>query len=193
MEKNKNGSLWLEQGYILFAEEGLDGIQVERLARILQLNKSGFYHYFGDLEGYCIELIGLHEKKVNQLIKCISELSDFDPGYLNLLIANPATVMFQVQLTRNKHGFSFYKASELADQRISNAIAALWSDYLGMGSNEALALRYYHFVRDMFYTRVSFDNLNYMFLHNLISESRQLLIEIPRFWPVSVSRRNASL
>ncbi|HEY5822774.1 MAG TPA: TetR/AcrR family transcriptional regulator [Cyclobacteriaceae bacterium] len=192
MEKNKNGSQWLEQGYVLFAEEGVEGIQVERLARILQLNKSGFYHYFGDLEGYCLELLALHEKKIDLLIKGIHEVSDFDPGYLELLVASPATVMFQVQLTRNKHGFSFYKASEKEDQRISNALAPLWSDYLGMHNNEALALRYYYFVRDMLYTRVSFENLNYTFLYNLISESRQLLIEIPRFSPVMVSRRVAS-
>ena len=52
MEKHKNSSVWTEEGYRLFAKEGLDGIQVERLARILSLNKSGFYHYFGDLEGF---------------------------------------------------------------------------------------------------------------------------------------------
>ena len=62
MEKHKNSAAWTEVGYDLFAHEGLDGIQVERLARILQLNKSGFYHYFGDLEGFCMELFALHKK-----------------------------------------------------------------------------------------------------------------------------------
>jgi AcrR family transcriptional regulator len=61
MEKVKNSLLWTEEGYNIFAKEGLDAIQVERLARILHLNKSGFYHYFGDLEGYCVELIKMHE------------------------------------------------------------------------------------------------------------------------------------
>ena len=64
MEKAKNSSVWTEVGYNLFAEEGIEGIQVERLARILQLNKSGFYHYFGDIDGYCEELINLHKKKL---------------------------------------------------------------------------------------------------------------------------------
>ena len=177
----------------MFAEEGLEGIQVERLARILKLNKSGFYHYFGDLEGYCTELISLHEKKVDELVKCIRELRDFDPGYLHLLVANPTTVMFQVQLTRSKRGLSFYEESERADQRISIALAAIWSDYLGLHNNEPLALRYYSFVRDMFYTRISFANLNFKFLYNLMSESRQLLMEIPRFSPVPVARRTASI
>jgi hypothetical protein len=37
---------WLDVGYKIFAHEGPEGIQVERLARILGVNKSGFYHFF---------------------------------------------------------------------------------------------------------------------------------------------------
>ena len=63
MEKHKNSSVWTEEGYCLFAKEGLHGIQVERLARILGLNKSEFYHYFGDIEGFCYALVLLHKKR----------------------------------------------------------------------------------------------------------------------------------
>ena len=63
---------WLEVGYSLFAAEGPDGIQIERMARILQLNKSGFYHYFGDLEGYHHELLRLHRLKTESYFKEIT-------------------------------------------------------------------------------------------------------------------------
>jgi AcrR family transcriptional regulator len=43
---------WIKAGYKLLGTEGMDGIKVERLARILDLNKSGFYHYFGTMEFY---------------------------------------------------------------------------------------------------------------------------------------------
>jgi len=33
---------WIKAGYKLLGKEGVDGVKVERLARILQLNKSGF-------------------------------------------------------------------------------------------------------------------------------------------------------
>ena len=73
MEKAKTSLLWATAGYELFANEGLEGIQVERLARILQLNKSGFYHYFADLEGFCQELIQLHRRKIDLLLSEVRE------------------------------------------------------------------------------------------------------------------------
>jgi AcrR family transcriptional regulator len=66
MKNTKNLSTWLDTGYELFAREGLEGIQIERLARIVGLNKSGFYHYFGNLEIYRHELVKSHVQKVQQ-------------------------------------------------------------------------------------------------------------------------------
>ena len=78
--------MWTEEGYCLFAKEGLYGIQVERLARILSLNKSGFYHYFGDLEGFCSALVQLHKKKVGEFLQEVAVTKKLDPDYLHLLI-----------------------------------------------------------------------------------------------------------
>src|SRR5690348_16960665 len=115
MDKSKNVSAWTEQGYTLYAEEGLEGIQIERLARILQLNKSGFY-YFGDMEVYCTALLKLHDEKINNFLDEVSQIKCVDPEYLLLLINNPVMVMFQIQLTREKSNLKFYQASEGVDQ-----------------------------------------------------------------------------
>mgnify|MGYP006182290595 CR=1 FL=1 len=44
-DQNKRGSLqsWIEEGYSIFSSEGPASIQVERVARNLKKNKSGFY------------------------------------------------------------------------------------------------------------------------------------------------------
>ena len=102
MEKAKNLSVWTEVGYNLFAEEGLDGIQVERLARILQLNKSGFYHYFGDLDGYCEELIKVHKRKTDLYLEDVATVKSIDPDFLMLLVKYKVPVMFQLQLLRTE-------------------------------------------------------------------------------------------
>jgi len=60
MPNNNSELTWIESGYNQFASEGLEGIQVERLARITGLNKSGFYHYFGDRETYLEKLMAHH-------------------------------------------------------------------------------------------------------------------------------------
>src|SRR5690349_6085614 len=102
MSKIKNSLAWVEGGYNQFALEGLDGLHIEPLARKLVLNKSGFYHYFGDLEGFSSELLHLHESKVTQFLQEIKETKTLDPDYLNLLVKYSTTVMFQTQLMRTK-------------------------------------------------------------------------------------------
>lgn len=89
-----------------------------------------------------------------------------------------STVMFQVQITRNKDQYSFYEASEEADRRLNLGVRHLWLDYLGSHTNSDLAMRYYDFVRDMFYTRVSFRNFNFQFLHNLVSEAKLIIDQV---------------
>ena len=177
MDKARNASVWTEQGYSLFAEEGLDGIQIERLARILQLNKSGFYHYFGDLEGYCEEIVKLHHRKVDYFLQDVGKVNRVDPDYLLVLVKHAPTVMAQVQCTRHKHSQSFYQASEVVDRKLNSAIQQLWSDYLGV-TNPDLVVRYFSIIRDMFYTRISFKNLNYPFLYNMATEARQLVAQL---------------
>jgi hypothetical protein len=178
MGRTTNLLLWVEQGYQLFAEEGLDGIQVERLARILQLNKSGFYHHFGDLEGFCSQLVILHFAKVNFFLAGIHQCKQLDPDYLLLLTRHAHTVMFQVQLTRNKEHFDFYQTSERVDRRVNHNIQKLWSDYIGVQHSHDLMIRYFSIVRDMFYTRISFDNLNYQFLRDFADNAKGLVDQI---------------
>ena len=187
MEKHKNSAGWTEAGYNLFAREGLDGIQVERLARILQLNKSGFYHYFGDLEGFCMELLELHKKKVDDFVDEVYGIKRLDPDYLHLVISHAPTVMFQVQLIRNTNNHFLYAASEMVDRKVQSAIRELWCDYLNIPSDTSLGIRYYAIVRDMFYTRISFQNLNYTFLHKLVTDAKSIMDEISDLKPVETA------
>ena len=178
MDKQKNSSMWTEEGYSIFAKEALYGIQVERLARILSINKSGFYHYFGDIEGFCLALVQLHKKKVGDFLQEVAVIKKLDPDYLHLLIKYREMVMFQVQLTRSPGNNSFYAASEIVDQNVSHAVQQLWCDYLDVPVNSDLGLRYFAIVRDMFYTRINFQNLTYTFLHNLVTDARTIMNEI---------------
>ena len=178
--KTKNSSVWTESGYDLFAQEGLEGIQVERLARILQLNKSGFYHYFGDLEGFCLELLSLHRKKISAFLQDVSVAGNLDPEYLVLLVAHAKTIMFQVHLTRHKEDKIFYREGEAIDRRLDAGVQQLWCNYVGTQYNPDIAMRYYSIVWDRFYTRVTFENLHYRFLHDLVSDAKMLIHDIAR-------------
>lgn len=183
MEKAKNSKLWVEKGYTLFAEEGLDGIQVERLARMVARNKSGFYHYFSDLEGFCEELIKLHEQKTDDFVKDVLGAKTLDPDFFLVLSKHAYMVMFQVQLTRNKRSFLFFEASKEVDEKVNFAVYRMWSDYLGVHNNADLATRYFSLIRDMFYTRISFQNFNYPFLQSIAVEAKGLFNQMVQHKP----------
>jgi len=178
MEKQKNSSVWTEEGYCVFAKGGLHGLKVERLAGTLGLNTSEFYHNFRDLEGFCYALVLLHKKRVSAFLQEVAAIKKLDPDYLYLLIEHREMVMFQVHLTRNPGNNSFYAASEIVDQKVSHAVQQLWCDYLDIPLSSDLGMRYYKIVRDMFSTRVTFQSLNYTFLHDLVEDARTIMQEI---------------
>lgn len=180
MKKDSNSSVWAEEGYTLFAKEGIEGVQIERLARILKLNKSGFYHYFGDLNGFCEQLLILHEKKAECYLADAREVTTIDPGYLQLIIDYKIPIMFQIQLIRNKNIQAFKRVAETIDQKEDVVLQDLWTDYIGFHDNPDLAIRYFNIVRDMLYTRLNLQNINYPFLHSMMNEARELMQQIIR-------------
>lgn len=180
MDKVQKISVWTEVGYNIFAEEGPDGIQVERLARILQLNKSGFYHYFGDLEIFFEELLKLHHSKADLFFAEIRDIKTIDPEYLCLLVKYKISNMFHMQLVRSRPNSSFYNAAKEIDEREDTYVRDLWSDYLGLNDRPDLAIRYFDIVRDMLYARLSSPDFNYPFLHKVMTEAKTVMLRISR-------------
>ncbi|HMG92529.1 MAG TPA: TetR/AcrR family transcriptional regulator [Chryseolinea sp.] len=175
MSKAKHASVWTEQGYSLFAEEGLDGIQIERLSRMLQLNKSSFYHYFGDMEVYCAELLRLHERKCDMFYDEIKHIKTIDPEYFQKVVEHKVTMIFQVQLYHTKSKPAYYNLAEMIDEKEGPILRDLWNDYLGFNDNADLAIRYFIIVRDMVYRRISLQNLTYEFLRKIFTEAKVVL------------------
>lgn len=173
MGKSNNMPAWIEAGYDLFAHEGTEGMQVERLARILGLNKSGFYHYFGDLDGYIDELLKLHEKKSELYLNAVRAAETIDPEYLHILIKYKVPAMFHVQLERMRDNPRFKKVAEQLDQQEDEAIRLLWSKYLG--TDPDLAMRYFVIVRDVFYARINFQTFTFEDIQSLLLEARDVL------------------
>jgi len=121
----KNSQAWINAGYDLFAQEGYEGLMVERLARILNLNKSGFYHYFGAHEIYFECLVRHHHRMVDLLIKDIGNIRTFDPGYLHVLVNHPVKVIANMQLMRNQHIKIFEQTLNEVNHKVNGAIVTL--------------------------------------------------------------------
>ena len=98
-----NSQRWMNEGYDLFAREGPEGIQVERLARVLGLNKSGFYHHFGDRNTYLAstyvemsdqpELALRYFRLIRDVVYARINFDNFTPEFLRIIVSEAKAIM----------------------------------------------------------------------------------------------------
>jgi AcrR family transcriptional regulator len=187
MKESDSLQKWVETGWELFAIEGINGLQVERMARELNLNKSGFYHHFGDRDIFLSMLID-HHLKINEKFSLeISRQTTFDPGYLNLVVKYKTAVLAQGQLRKNIDNKLFQDAFQKARDRNSKLVAPLWADFLKMPDNQDLALDLFSIFRDLFFMRITLKTFEYEFIKSLSYEFSQTVEVIMRYAKTSKS------
>ena len=164
---------WIDLGYELFSEEGHEGLQIERLSRILNKNKSGFYHYFGDRFGYLDELMKEHLKITQEIGKQIRKIRDFDPEYMELMMKYKQTVLFQTQLVKNREIKNFFETAQQVNQVILTNVTPVFAKYLGVREEEAP--KYWELLRDSFYSRVTFKTFSPEWIAAFAGELKSLL------------------
>lgn len=174
MKKMNTYTYWLKIGYDLFGLEGDEGIQVERLARILQLNKSGFYHYFGTKEIYLEQLMNYHLQIADNIKLEIQAANSFDPDFLQIMVKNKEYLQVQMQLFLNKRSVLFRETFITAAAKCYGDILPLWADYLGLQNNPEFVEKYFKMTRSVFFTQITPKNLNLSHLQNLAQESKSL-------------------
>lgn len=166
---------WLELAYELFARDGVNAIKVERLAHLLNLNKSGFYHYFGDRQQFMSELFRYHIRVARQMALEIPGCQKIDPDFFLLVVKYKECLLFQGQLLRTSNhrnnGAIFLEVTGILDR----PFLPLWSKYIHRENNAETALKYFNLFRDSFYARANYDNISYLFLHDLLTESEAVI------------------
>jgi len=178
MSELKASEKWIVAGYELFAKEGPVGIQVERLARILNLNKSGFYHYFGDMENFSRQLIRYHYRLFGQFLDEYADCQNVDPEYLNIVVKHKISVMGQMQMVRNKSNPLFYNVNKELDEQVVRIGQRIWAKHLDIHNNPDLVSMYLGLVRDMFYSRITLERFTFDYLQTLAQEAKEIVTKI---------------
>ena len=173
MKKSNHRKVWITTGYNLFAEEGHEGIQIERLSRITGLNKSGFYHYFGDVHEFLKILVKEHDLLVDEFVDQISGIGSYDPGFFDLMLRYKYVCFFHVQLVRNRHVKFFIEAHDRNNMKIDPLVIPLFSKEIGLPLE--VVIPYYEALRDTFLTRVDYRTMNYEFLHDLMEQFKTMV------------------
>jgi AcrR family transcriptional regulator len=175
MPKNNSELTWIEAGYNQFAAEGLEGIKVERLARNTGLNKSGYYHYFGDRESFLEKLMAHHRQIAVQMAGDLGKVQQFDPQFIDVLIQYGTPVLAHHQLVRNRHNEVLLSTYNKVNDIIDPIVSQSFSDFIGFKDNLEFSKRYYNQVRDTFYTQITPDRMNYPFLRDFMYEARNII------------------
>lgn len=175
VEHGKKGSIqtWMDAGYTIFSLEGPSSIQIERLARYLNKNKSGFYYFFKDREFFLECLMKEHVGRLNSITSQIREVRHFDPEYFELLIKYKEEFFFQIQLMKNRETELFNTVLNIFNTRISAAVIPVWSDYLD--TSVEVADKLWGMTRDTLYCRATGANFSFVWLRELASEARQIV------------------
>jgi AcrR family transcriptional regulator len=166
---------WLEAGYDLFINEGQCGINIEQLARVLDRNKSAFYHFFGDKDTYLNFLLEYHRMKVDFFIDDLKGIVQYDPHYIYLLIKHHRIILFNSQLIKNRHNKLCEDVLQEIHLRMDEYILPIWSKYVDLEHDLDLSRRYHTIIRDYMYIRITPESLHYDFLVSLANEARLIV------------------
>jgi AcrR family transcriptional regulator len=175
MVKKNSMQSWLEAGYIQFAAEGLEGIQVERLARITGLNKSGYYHYFGDRETYLEKLMENHLLISGHMANDLKLVQHFDPQFIEVLLKYATPVMAHNQLVRNRDNKLLVSTYNKVNGIVDPIVSQLFADFIGFKDHLDFSTRYYYQIRDTFYTQITFERMNYPFLRDFLHQAKDII------------------
>lgn len=180
MKRENSLQSWIEAGYELFAAEGPQGIQAERLARMTGLNKSGYYHYFGDRDILIEHLMNYHLNIAEQFASDMSKMKNFDPDFFHVILKHPNAILVHQQLVRNRHIELLNKVYNQVNELVDRRILPQWAQFIGLPHEHEFALKYFEQTRDMFYSRITFKSLNLEVLKSILYESKELLQEAIR-------------
>ncbi|RIW14997.1 TetR/AcrR family transcriptional regulator [Algoriphagus lacus] len=174
-ELGKKGSykIWMDTGYGIFCKEGPSGIVVERLARELNKNKSGFYHFFGDREYFFETMMKEHLERADEIADRIRRIGTFDPDFYQIMMDYKNPVLFQMQLVKNRETELFAKTFQQFNSKIVGAVIPVWSDHLQVPCDVAISL--WTIARDSFYARITEENFNSRFFDDLVKEVSTLV------------------
>lgn len=177
--KNDNSEqAWIQAGYAALAAQGLAGIHVEKLARELGLNKSGFYHYFGDRDTFLERLMEHHAYRGERVAHDMRFVKDFIPEFIHTLLLHKEGVLVHMQLVRHREHPILFRGFTTVNEVVDPVVIPLWASFTDLAHDLPLARQHYEMVRDMFYSRITASHMNYDYLHSLLHEARSVVLEL---------------
>jgi AcrR family transcriptional regulator len=170
--------IWVHAGYEEFALYGLEGIKVERLAKKLNRNKSGYYHYFVEHRFFLEALMDHHMAMAKKIQSKMKEIKNFENDFIQILLEFRINILAHSQLVANRNDDFFVEYYNRINEIVELEVIPKWSVYLGLGHNKKLASQLFEIFREMFYAQITPEHMNWKFLSEFIFHAKQIVEDI---------------
>ncbi|MEL7251271.1 MAG: TetR/AcrR family transcriptional regulator [Bacteroidota bacterium] len=165
---------WIQVGYENFALHGPASLKVERLAKQLQRNKSGFYHYFSDTEIFIQVLLDHHFAQAKILAEKEAQCETQDE-LIDILVSHKEDLLFNRQLRIHRENPQYDSCIESVSSIANPAIIGIWSKIIDLGDQSYLAALVFRLGIENFYLRITAENLNHAWLKDYFAEFKKLV------------------
>lgn len=152
-KKEDNKSKWLLAGYELFGEIGPEALNVEKLSNIVGLNRSSFYHYFGDIEIFESRLLEYHISRYENFYEIIKDYEKFELLFSDEVMQHKTELAFQRQLMINEAITRYKECSTKARQHTEEKTYELWTKFSKVDKDSDEEWKLFKAIRDFYFVR----------------------------------------
>ncbi|WP_109830354.1 TetR/AcrR family transcriptional regulator [Reichenbachiella versicolor] len=150
-QTNDNRNKWLQTGYELFGEIGPLALNVEKLSNLVGLNRSSFYHYFGDMDMYETRLLEHHVARFEVFGDLMKNYSNFEQLFGSEIMQHQDALAFHRQLLVNQSTARYKECSDKARVFTEQKTYELWNDYSKPQGEEKEKWEIFRALRDFYY------------------------------------------
>ena len=146
-----NKEKWIKTGYELFGEIGALALNVEKLSNLVGLNRSSFYHYFGDMEVFESALLWHHVERFKHFGLLMKDYTEFEQLFGEEIMQHKAELAFQRTLLINQSVARYKACSEDSRQYTEAKTYELWTAYNKSERDTKEAKDLFRAIRDFYY------------------------------------------
>lgn len=180
MIENKNKEEWIIKGYGLVAEIGFDSINIEQISRLMNKNKSSFYHYFGEFPLYIRQLLSWHILRSQEFAQKMEGCESVNPGILNLAIEYKTDIFFHKQLRLKRSRVDFTETLTQAFSNYEKAVIDHWAHFFGLEQNPKFVSTFIHFFTENLLLKITFETFTFEWLERYANELKVMIEQMEK-------------
>lgn len=170
--KNPIEQPWIEAGYQLFSKEGPDALKVDRIARMVGISRSSFYHLFADLDVFQEKLLAHHAQRAQQAAEKVKQCNTMNPDYIWTIIEEKDYVLFNRQLRIYRDNAAYKAGFENAITLVGKETMGIWTEMVGLQHKPEMARTFFKMTADILFHRMTEENMNFEWLQSFMNEMK---------------------